>query len=373
MLEPRALSAPQLVAGHPRRAPLPCAALLGLAGLALASPARAAELLIAAPSACVIGDELSFRAERALGQPLDTAADVRCTVHITRDGVGYAARLEVQSIASSEPSRLRSFSAPSCEMLTETLALAVSLAIASGAPESEPAASEPAASEPAASALDAATAATAAAHTRSEPAADARNEAFDASGSSLASRASADGWRIGAGAALVADAGTLPGLGMGATLGVSVGVDALDLRLSGTYLPPRDAQVESVPASGAASPGAEIELLAGGLAACAPRLVRVSNLALGACAGAELGWLSGKGTGVTVARSGSSRWTAARADAGARWTLAQGLSLELSLSALVPWARDEFSIDGVGRVFRTSPVVGRTTFGLSYELGTASR
>jgi hypothetical protein len=338
-------------------------ALLALAALVLASPARAAELLIAAPSACVIGDELSFRAERALGQPLDTAADVRCTIHITRDAAAYAARLEVQAIASPEPSRVRSFRAPSCEMLTETLALAVSLAIASGAPEPVPAAPRVGA------AADAAPAARAV----GEPAADTGSAGEPADDSTAVSRGGAREWRFGGGAGLVADAGTLPGLGMGAALGVSLGVDALELRLLGTYLPPRDAQIAPAATSGAASPGAEIELLAGSLLGCAPRLLRASNLALGVCAGGELGRLSGRGTGVTVARSGTSLWASARADAEARWTLAQSLSLDVGLSALVPWERDEFSIGGVGRVFRTSAVVGRATVGLSYELGAASR
>jgi hypothetical protein len=184
----------------------------------------------------------------------------------------------------------------------------------------------------------------------------------------------APGWRFGGSAGLVADAGTLPGAGMGGSFGVSFGVDAVELRLLGTYLPPRDAQAtSSAAAPGAASPGAEIELIAGSLVACAPRLARASNLAFGACAGGELGWLSGRGTGVTVARSGESQWTAARTDAEARWTLAQGLSLDLRLSALIPWERDEFAIDGVGRVFRASAVVGRATLGLSYELGAAFR
>jgi hypothetical protein len=337
-------------------------ALLALAALVLASPARGAELLIAAPSACVLGDELSFRAERALGQPLDTAADVRCTVHITRDGAAYAARLEVQAIASPEPSRLRSFRAPSCELLTETLALAVSLAIASGAPEPEPAAPG----------VGPAPDAAPAAHAIREPAADTGDAGEHGDGSKPVSADGAREWRFGGSAGVVADAGTLPGIGMGAALGVSLGVDAFDLRLLGTYLPPRDAQVSSAATSAAGSPGAEIELLSGSLLGCVPRLVSASNLALGLCAGGELGRLSGRGTGVTIARSGTSVWASARADAEARWMLAPALSFDFRLSALIPAERDEFSIDD-DRVFRTGAVAGRATVGLSYELGAASR
>jgi hypothetical protein len=334
-------------------------ALFGLAALAAAGPAPAAELLIAAPSACTIGDELSHRAERALGQPLESAADVRCTVHITRDGERYAARLEVQGLASAGPARLRSFSAPSCDMLTDTLALAVSLAIASGVPEPAPAGLADAAAPAAPS------------DERSAAAALAAPESVDAPSATLEENDTSGGLRFGASAALVADAGTLPGVGMGASLGASLGIAAFDLRLVGTYLPPRatSAGASIAASSESANPGAEIELLAGSLLGCVPRVLRASELAFGACAGAELGWLEGRGTGVTVSRSGGSVWTAVRADAEARWMLTRGLGLDLRLSALVPWERDEFSVDGVGRVFRTGAVVGRATVGLSYELG----
>src|SRR5262245_14272479 len=98
-------------------------ALISAAVLAMSSPASAAELWIAAPSACPVGEELAFLAEQALGRPLASAADVRCTVHIARDGAAYAARLEVQALGSGEPSRQRALSAPSCEKLMDTLAL----------------------------------------------------------------------------------------------------------------------------------------------------------------------------------------------------------------------------------------------------------
>jgi hypothetical protein len=350
-------------------------ALFGLAALAAAGPAPAAELLIAAPSACTIGDELSHRAERALGQPLESAADVRCTVHITRDGEQYAARLEVQGLASAQPSRLRSFSAPNCDMLTDTLALAVSLAIASGTPEPVPSGLADAALSPAAPSPAAPSPAAPSPPARSDDsaaaAAFAAPESVDAPSATREESDERGGPRVGGSAALVADAGTLPGVGMGASLGASFGIYAFDLRLVGTYLPPRATSVgASSTASGASStPGAEIELLAGSLLGCAPRVLRASEVAFGVCAGAELGWLEGKGTGVTVSRSGGSLWKAVRADAEARWTLAQGLGLDVRLSALVPWERDEFSVDGVGRVFRTGAVVGRATVGLSYELG----
>ncbi|HTV20209.1 MAG TPA: hypothetical protein VMG12_16105, partial [Polyangiaceae bacterium] len=270
------------------------ACVLGVASLALAIPrsAFAAELAIAMPSACPIDDDLAFRAERALGQSLESAADVRCTVHISRDGASYAARLEVQPIGSSEPPRQRALLAPSCEKLSETLALAISLAIASGAEKPAPAQREAVSSAPPSPAPSSAVTAELATPGPDEPRADEPEAGADARESSRL--------RIGASAALVVDAGSLPGVGAGAALGASLGLDPLELRVLGTYLPPREVSVAS--ATGTA--GAEIELLAGSLLACLPRVVRASeHVRVGACAGAELGWLEGTGTGVDVARS----------------------------------------------------------------------
>jgi hypothetical protein len=344
--------------------------LFGLAVLVASSPSRAAELWIATPSACPIGDELSFRTERALGKPLETAAAVRCTVQIVRDGAEFVARLEVQMLGSAQPSRARSLSAPSCEKLTETLALAVSLAIASGTaePEPAPAADEPAADEPAADepAADAATSAFAGDTGVSDD--GERAHAADTAPAAPARTTRAGGHRFGAAAALVADAGTLPGVGMGAALGATLGIAAFELRVYGTYLAPRSVYIER---SGG-SAGAEIDLRAASLLACASHLARASELEFGACAGAELGWLQGTGTVVGVSRSGGSSWSAARVDTEARWRLGRGFGVGLLLSALIPWARDEFAIEGVGRVFQTGIVVGRATLGLSYELGSSA-
>jgi hypothetical protein len=334
--------------------------LLGIAVLVASSPSRAAELWIAAPSACPIGDELSFRSERALGQPLESAAAVRCTVHIGRDGAEYAARLEVQVLGSPQPSRTRSLRASSCDNLTETLALAISLAIASNTaePEAVPAADE--------SALDAAASAFAG-DTGTSDAVE-RVHGADATPSMPARTTESSRYRFGASAAVVADAGTLPGVGMGAALGATLGIAAFELRVYGTYLAPRSVYVER---SGG-SAGAEIDLRAVSLLACAPHLARASELEFGACAGAELGWLQGTGTVVGVSRSDGSSWSAARIDSEARWRLGHGFGVDLLLSALVPWARDEFAIEGVGRVFRSGSVVGRATLGLSYTLGSSA-
>jgi hypothetical protein len=326
----------------------------GLWALVQLSTANAAELSIATPAACSVAEELTFRTERALGQPIALAAPVRCTIHIARSSGMYAARMEVESIGSGRPSRLRSFSAPTCEKLTETLALAVVLAIGAGENEPPPPASPGGAPPLAAAKL-------AIAEPPAAPAADApAPEPARTAGASNAPQ-------LAATAGLVGDAGTLPGVGLGFSLGVSLGWDVVELRLLGTYLPAREASSE------ASSGGVEVSLLAGNLAACLPRLVATAALELGVCAGAELGWLAGSGTGVDVSRSGGGLWTALRADAAARWRLGGGVGLDLLLSGLVPTERDEFAIAGVGSVFQPSAVVGRASVGVSIELGGADR
>lgn len=312
----------------------------------------AAELSFSEPSVCEMGDELPARVERSLGQALAAAADVRCTIHAQRQGGRWVARLALDSPGSEGPYKERSFSASTCAELTDVLAVAVVLAIGSGSSKESPALA-PRVEPPS----PAATLAT----LESVPS-DAPTPAFEPA-------ARGGGSRWGAHAALVVDAGTLPALAPGALLGGSLGWEQLELRLLGTYLFPRAASIE---APNAGSPGAELALVTSSLLACAPRLVHAERLELGACAGAELGWLWGSGTGVSVSREGGGPWSAARAEVGARWSVGpEGLGLDVRLSALLPFERHRFAITDEGgprRVHQPEAVVGRLSVGMSVEL-----
>ena len=324
----------------------------------VACTAHAAELLLAQPSPCAIGDELSFRAERGLGQPLSTAADLRCTIRIERTAEAFAARLELSG-PSGEP-RQRAFRASSCEQLTDALALAVVLAIGAAGDEARPAAGSVGP-----------TALSEAAATPGASSADARQDEREdgASTPDAAARGGLQGSRWGLHAALVGDAGALPGAGLGALLGASLRWQTLELQALGTYLPARQASVEG--SSGQAI-GAELGLLAGSLLACVPALVRRSSIELGACAGTELGVLSGEGNGLSAPRSDSVPWWAVRGDLSARWGLGDGgLALELLAGAVVPLSRDDFAVADSGRVWvvhRPAAVTVRASVGLGIEL-----
>lgn len=326
--------------------------------------ASAAELSITAPTACAVADEQTFRTERALSQSIESAAPVRCSVHIERTARRYAARLEVEPIGSAGPSRSRSFLAPTRAKLTDTLAPAVVLGIGDGSGDlSADDLHAPLADDPAEAASDASRAARTVTESSAVGAA-AEADTTTARGAGSA----AGGPSVAAGAALVGDAASLPGSGLGVALGVAVGGEVLELRLLGTYLPAREASRQTPSGSG----GVTVGLLAGAVAGCLPRLLRVSELELGVCAGAELGSLSATGTGVDISRSASVLWSALRADASARWALGRGLTLDLLLSALVPTERHEFTISEVGPVFRPSALVGRAGVGVSYAFGGAA-
>jgi hypothetical protein len=175
--------------------------------------------------------------------------------------------------------------------------------------------------------------------------------------------------RWGLRAALVGDAGALPGAGLGALLGASLRWQALELQALGTYLPSRQATIE---AAGGRAIGAELGLLAGSVLVCAPALLERPGLELGACAGAELGMLSGEGSGLSAPRSDSTPWWAVRGDLSARWKLGtRGLALEVLAGAVAPLWRDDFAVTDAGRtqiLHRPAPVTMRASVGVGIEL-----
>lgn len=336
-----------------------------LAALGVSSPARGAELLLAQPSVCAIGDELSFRVERALGRPVAAAGPARCTLQVARENAGsFSARLEIES--PGQAARLRSFHAPSCEKLADTLALAIVLALggadAAGASATESAAEPTAPSDDLAAGLGGG-----APSAELPPAPDPTTDA----GAELPSDASSGestALHTTLAAGLVLDAGTLPALGVGPALAAALGTDRVAARAVVTWLPARDASVE--PPAGAAA-GAEIGLVTGALLACAPLRTELSadpRLELGACAGAELGWLSGSGVGVSAPSRRGALWSAARLDLAGRYGVGpSGLRVALTLSALLPFERHEFVVVEES-VHRPAPIVGRVGLGLELDL-----
>jgi len=301
--------------------------------------AAAAELQLEEPSRCTSADELSFRVSRALGRSIERVPGPAFAIRVREDTSGFHARLEL-SAPSSQPARLRLLDASSCEELTDALALAIALALGSSGAAAPPADAAP------------------------TPRAAAPVAGEGESPISIASRAEPAPLHLALDAALVADTGTLPAAGLGAAVGVRLGGSLLELRAEGLLLPAREARLD---AADARSPGAELGLLSGALLACVPLSPGARFGELAACAGAELGALSGTGTQVATPHERHALWSAARLDLGALWPLpALPLAVELRFTAAAPLLRDEFVLKDIGTVHRPANVVGRASLGLAW-------
>ena len=298
------------------------------------TPASAAELRLEQPAPCTSADELAFRVSRAQGPAF--------AVQVRQDARSFHARLEISAVGSN-PSGLRQLDAASCEELNDALTLAIALALGSSAAAAstveEPATPAPAAAPPA----------------QPEP-------LQDTSAPAPASTALASPLHAALAAALIADTGSLPAAGFGAEFGARLGTSRIELQARALVLPSREASID---AGDPASPGAELGLLAGALLGCVPLSHGVVEVA--ACAGAEVGQLSGRGTHVATPHERHSLWSAARLDLTARKTLpGLPLALELDFTAAAPLLRDDFILKDIGTVHRPANVVGRAGLGLAW-------
>jgi hypothetical protein len=325
-----------------RRLGLVTAFAASLATLAASLTVRAADIVLDAGAGCADSGELEFQVERALGQPLAQVSSARFLVHVQPVPAGFRAELEIAEDAAAAPRGFRTLAASTCDELTQQVALAIALAL--GEHAVEPARAEPSGAPPSPSSRE--TAASAEASSELEP---------DTASSGPALAASA--WLIG-------DTGTLPAMAWGLGVGAGLGWPAFELRALGTLLPERKGSVDP---GDPRSAGAEIGLLAGGVMACLPLALNHAALELSACAGGELGALSGSGTGVSTPYHQRTLWAAARFDAAARWMLPHtALAIEALLTAAAPLSRDEFVLRDIGSVHRPESVLGRAALGLCY-------
>ena len=324
--------------------------LLAAAGLAGATgSAAAAELVLEEPSACVTLDELSFRVERSLGQPLASVEAMQLSLRVDAEATGFVARLEVSRPEDAEHG-VRSLRAASCAELVESLAIAIVVALGDVERPHEPArAQQPSAAPPVAERGPVA---------EHEPAPRAA-----AAADTAAPEGAGHGPTLAGAAWVIGDSGTLPVSTLGAGVGLELAWSSLQLRAIGTFLPAREG---TLVASDPGSPGVSIGLLAGGMVGCLPLALRTSSLGMAVCAGAELGQLYGTGTHVLVAYQRRALWGAARFELGARLALGETpLALEMLATALAPFTRDEFILKDLGEVYRPASIVGRLGLGLS--------
>jgi hypothetical protein len=323
------------------------ALLLGLSLGALPGPALASEVSWAGPPDCAEREQLVFQVERALAAPLSEVASFQFQVHVERTSPDARARLLVRADAASRVNE-RLLVAPSCSRLVDTLAVAMALAMEAAAPprgelERAPKKRTPPQPEP-----------------QARPSAHGAEPNVDAPGSAAIGGDTAPSvWR--ASLWLIGDSGSLPAPGLAAALGLELAWPSFQLRALGTLWLEQHARVAGEPQL-----GGDVALATGALLACtSPRGGSSQGFTVVLCGGGELGRLSGSGTGVLEPRTGQSLWAAGRVEGDLYWTIpATSLRLGAQLSLAMPFIRDDFVLDEIGRVHRPSSLIGRGGLGM---------
>jgi hypothetical protein len=158
--------------------------------------------------------------------------------------------------------------------------------------------------------------------------------------------------------------GMLPGVGAGAGLEVGFEWRMLRAGITGSYWLSREVAVAAPrPLS------LNLQLAAAGLELCGAW--RFSDVRLGPCGRAELGRMTGWGTGVDDARQGHERWSALSLHAAARYPDSARLAGRLLVGAGLSLDRPIFGVTRAGvaeRVFQTNDAFWRCALGLELRL-----
>lgn len=341
-------------------------AALALTLAGLSSPGRAAELTASGPSECAGTAEIAFRIERSIGMKLGEAAPLTFDVALERGERGYVAHIGVTGSAPGAPPLERVLGATDCDKLIDAVSVAVTLALgvddanALRRPGGAPLGTDPAIAHRA-SATTALGSPVASAAPAPPPAVSDAGSAEPEATNGGALAASMSLWLLG-------DAGSLPNPSLGVALGAQLGWRRLELRALGTLLFEQETEVESALAlpAGVPAPGAKLQLLVGAALACsAPFGSLRAPFAPFVCAGAEVGRLSGVGTGVVLPRRGGVLWAAPLVQVGASWAVPDTtLRLTAALTAAAPLNRDEFALRDLGTVHQPPSVVARLSVGV---------
>jgi hypothetical protein len=294
------------------------ALVLGVPRLANASE-RAFALSWSAPDECPDGATVEGYVDEVLGDANFAPLAVHASGAVSRTSdARYAVALELDTSAA-QPSR-RSLDAANCEAVSRAAALLIALAIRARAVPPSPAPAPLAAPEPRRSA-----------HTRGF-----------------------------LGVLTLADVGSIPA----ATLGVAVtgGVRWPRLQLESTigYFAPR-----SKSAADRSDVGARFELGTAGARACAP--ITATALWLAPCLGAGVDWVRAPGFGARATRRPSTWDLIARFGLLAGWDISSIISARVEVEGVLPLARPEYEVDGVGDVYRRSAVGVRGGVGLQLQ------
>jgi hypothetical protein len=165
-------------------------------------------------------------------------------------------------------------------------------------------------------------------------------------------------WQLSVGIGAVGDTGTLPHFAFGAEVDVGWRIGVLRLLGVGTLLPAQESRF----ATGA---GGTFRLIAGGPMFCMGRGER--TIGVFACAGGELGQLSGEGLGVTRPQRESALWAAGRAEVGGAVTIAPRWRAWLRAALVIPASRPTFVLDQVTPVYQPGGAIARASLGVDFD------
>ena len=317
-------------------------AAAGVLAVATRRHARAAELAVDAPPACVDSAALAQEVGELIGRPLAEIPDVDFRVSIAETSP-QKWRLHLQTIDAKrapEPPPVRGsreIDGSSCSELAEAASVAIAVSVRSmEAARNEP---PPAAAKPV--------------PPSSPPAAVTASPR-----AAIATASPKPVWHPSVTLAVTTDTGALPGTSPGLEAEGDLQRGALRLVLLATWFASQDTV-------GARGVGGTFQFaLGGGLGCYAPRWGRWTALA---CGGAELGRLAGIGLDVARPETGTVLWRAVRAEAGTTVAVGANTAFLLRAGVAVPLARPEFVLDQSQQIYRPSPVAVRLTAGV--ELG----
>jgi hypothetical protein len=299
--------------------------------------AWAANLVLDAPEACVDQTTLAQEVADLVGRPLGEVEDLDFRLSI-RPAANGRWRSTLQAVEHRpgvpETRHVRELEAKSCADLAEAAALAMSVSIR-------------AVTEAAAGPADV-----------PPPAAPALMPAPPPMIVRAAPQPPAPGWYGVASVSLAADAGELPGAGLGVAVSIGAGRGAGRVNALGGWVPARDSQRPD-------RTGGSFQLGYGGAEACfAPSWGRWTALG---CAGGELGVQHGSGLNVSRPSSGTAFWRAVRASVGFVVRSNDMLGFRVTATLVAPLARPEFVLDGTTAVYQASPIAGRLDAGLELK------
>jgi hypothetical protein len=166
-------------------------------------------------------------------------------------------------------------------------------------------------------------------------------------------------WAVGA--AIVVDQGSLPSLGVGGGLGLSLWISRVELGVKATLLGTGSAYL-----SGSQKEGAQFLLFGAGAGACV-MVLDMPRWSVGPCARVGPEWIFANGFGSMTPSSATARVGTATFGLDATGRLTSRFGLRVSFDAVVPFTRPDFFIEEAGGtagvVFHLPPAAARASIG----------